>query len=347
MANIDRLLKEYNSIIRLSDVKRQELLLVRDNLRSRLRTGYQIITERMAIVHFRLESQSQGSVVMDTIIRPVRDDYDLDDGLYFIGSLDRRSRPSPAEFHDWVMKALDRGHDDIEKIIDKSTCVRVQYKSGFHVDIPIYYASNFDSPDLADKNRGWTLSHPVEFIAWFEGKINSGFQKGFLLESRLFPEFEKWTTDIRKADHQLRRIVRYLKSWADLRREDMPCGIIMTILAANHYSPNLRDDIALKETLVNIDAELRREFKCLRPTTPEGEDLLKDYKNKEAFLKYLSYFIDNAKNALSEPNEKKACEHWKRSLGDRFPCHLAKDEININIKTSSLAAGVTGKPWSH
>jgi hypothetical protein len=283
---------------------------------------------------------------MDTIIRPVRDDYDLDDGLYFIGSLDKRTRPTPAEFHEWVMKALDRGHDDIEQIIDKSTCVRVQYKSRFHIDIPIYYASSLDAPDLADKNRGWILSHPIEFIAWFEGKINSGFQKGFLLEARLYPEFEKWTSDIRKADHQLRRIVRYMKSWADLRREEMPCGIIMTILAANHYSPHERDDISLKETLVNIQAELTRNFKCLRPTTPQGEDLLNDYKNKEAFLKYLCYFIDNAKKALEELNEKKACDHWQKSFGDRFPCHLAKDDVSVNILTSSLAAGVKSKPWA-
>ena len=116
MANIDRLLKEYNNIIRLSDSKRQELILVRDNLRSRLKYGYQIVMEQVTL-RFHLESQSQGSFVMDTIIRPVRDDYDLDDGLYFIGSLDRRSRPTPTEFHEWVMKAIDRGHDDIEKII--------------------------------------------------------------------------------------------------------------------------------------------------------------------------------------------------------------------------------------
>lgn len=345
MANIDRILKEYNSIIRLEDSKRQELILVRDNLRSRLKTGYQVVVEQLPI-RFQLESQSQGSFVMDTIIRPVRDDYDLDDGLYFVGDLNRQSRPIPADFHEWVIEALDRGHDDIEKIIDKSTCVRVQYKKGFHIDIPIYYASNFDSPDLADKNKGWILSHPIEFISWFENKINSGFQKGFLLEARLYPEFEKWTSDIRKLDHQLRRIVRYMKSWADLRREEMPCGIIMTILAANHYSPHQRDDIAFKETLVNIQAELQKDFKCLRPTTPEGEDLLKEYKNKEAFMKYLGYFIENVKKALEEENEKKACEYWQKCFGERFPCHLAKDVINLNVKTSTLAAGVTGRPWA-
>lgn len=345
MANNNSLFHTYNGIIRLSDDKRLELLRVRDNLRTRLKSGYQIVSKGFKHQH-QIDFQSQGSFVMDTIIRPLHDDYDIDDGIYFIGKLNSTDRPSPDEFHTWVRQALDRGHDDIEKIIDKATCVRVQYKSGFHVDIPIYYADNLDSPDLADKVKGWILSHPIEFIVWFEGKINSGFQKGFILEAKLYPEFERWTTDMRKADHQLRRIVRYLKSWSDLRREEMPCGIIMTILAANHYSPHERDDVSLKETLVNIQSELTKDFKCERPTTPKGEDLLKGYKNKDAFMKYLGYFIDNAKKALEEPNEKRACEHWQKSLGDRFPCHLAKDEVKTNTATTGLAAGVgTSRPW--
>jgi hypothetical protein len=345
MANSNSLFHTYNGIIKLSDNKRIELLRVRDNLRTRIKTGYQIVSQGFKHQH-QIDFQSQGSFVMDTIIRPVHDDYDIDDGLYFIGKLDITNRPSPDEFHAWVFQALDRGHDDIEKIIDKATCVRVQYKGGFHVDIPIYYADNLDSPDLADKVKGWILSHPVEFIAWFEGKINSGFQKGFILEAKLYPEFDRWTSDIRKADHQLRRIVRYLKSWADLRREEMPCGIIMTILSANNYSAHERDDVSLKETLVNIRAELVKNFKCERPTAPSGEDLLKGYKNKDTFMKYLDQFIDNAKKALEEPNDKKACEYWQKSLGDRFPCHLAKDEVKISTATTGLAAGVgTTRPW--
>ncbi len=346
MSNCNELFHNYNNTIRLSEDKRAKLIEVRDNLRRRIQSGYQIVAESFNHRH-QLDFQSQGSFVMDTIIRPLHDDYDLDDGLYFIGNLPRENRPSPEEFHEWVRKALDRGHDDIEKIIDKPTCVRVQYKEGFHIDIPIYYASNLNAPDLADTVKWWILSHPIEFIAWFENKIDSGFQKAFLLESKMYPEFERWTNDIRKTEHQLRRIVRYLKSWADLRREEMPCGIIMTILAANHYSPHQRDDIALKETLVNVEAELRKNFRCERPTTPEGEDLLKGYKNKEAFMQYLGYFIDNAKKALEENNQKKSCEHWQKSLGDRFPCHMAKNEVMVNAAASSLAAGASGnKPWA-
>lgn len=348
MANCNNLFYEYNKVIRLSDPKRVELLRARESLRQRMREGYGIVSRQFSHQHL-VDFQSQGSFVMDTIITPMHDDYDLDDGVYFLGKLKAHERPEPKEFHSWVIRAIDRGFDDIEKITDKDTCVRVEYKDKFHIDLPIYYADNFEAPELADKGKGWILSHPVEFIVWFEDKIKSGFQKAFLLEARMYPQYEKWLTDIRKADHQLRRIVRYLKSWGDLRREEMPCGLIMTILAANHYYPHDRDDISLKETIINIHAELTKPdgFKCERPTIPKGEDLFQAYKNKDAFLKYLKYFIDNAKKGLEEPNEKTACEYWQNSLGNRFPCQLAKNEINVNSGTAGLVAGGAGhKPYA-
>lgn len=346
MANCNSLFQTYNGIIRLSDGKRSQLIGVRNNLRKRMAEGYLIVSKEFIHKH-NLDFQSQGSFVMDTIITPVHGDYDLDDGVYFFGKLKEAERPSPQDFHNWVYKSIDRGHDDIEKIVDKATCVRIYYKEGFHVDIPIYYADNFDHPDLADKVKGWILSNPIEFIAWFEEKINSGFQKAFLYESRMLPEYERWTNDIRKQDHQLRRIVRYLKAWGDLRREEMPCGLIMTILAANNYYPHDRDDISLKETLVKIQASLLKNFECKRPTTPIGEDLLKIYENKEKFMSYLETFIQNAKKGLEEANHKKACEHWQKSLGNRFPCHLAKEEsTSSNAATAGLASGAsTSRPW--
>ncbi len=345
MANLHKLFNEYNQIVKLSDNKRSELILVRNNLRSRIQKRH----EQFAGVVKRydnLEFQSQGSFVMDTIIKPLRDDYDLDDGVYFIGRLSKDKRPTPEIFHKMIVDAIGANYDDVEKVIDKDTCVRVLYKSGFHIDLPIYYADNKQCPDLADKGKGWILSNPVEFIAWFEEKARSGFQKSYLYESSMFDQYERWLTDVRKKDVQIRRLVRYMKSWGDLRREEMPCGLIMTILVANNYYAHERDDIALKETLVLIQSTLRRSFVCERPTTPKGENLFASYKSKEAFMNYLGQFIDNAKFALSEDDPQKACKHWQKSLGDRFPCHLATSIPKPTVLTSALAAGAsTSRPW--
>lgn len=346
MANLYNVFREYNRIIRLPDLKRQELIIVRDNLRSRIQRRHEQFAGIVKPYH-DLEFQSQGSFVMDTIIAPVHDDYDLDDGIYFIGKLSIDKRPTPEVFHKMIIDAIGANYDDVEKVIDKVTCVRVVFKSGFHIDLPIYYADNKECPDLADKKRGWILSNPVEFIAWFEEKARSGFEKAFLYESALYDKYEKWLTDIRKKDVQLRRIVRYLKSWGDLRREEMPCGLVMSILVANNLYEHERDDIALKETLVLIHAALKISFKCERPTTPVGEDLLSSYSNKDAFMNYLGQFIENAKQALLETDPQKACTHWQKSFGDRFPCHVAKSGQEVNISsTSALAAGAsTSRPW--
>lgn len=346
MANLHNVFSEYNKTIRLSDPKRKELILVRNNLRSRIQKRQEQFAEIIK-PYDDLEFQSQGSFVMDTIIAPIRDDYDLDDGIYFIGKLTREKRPAPEVFHKMIIEAIGENYDNVEKVIDKNTCVRVLYKSGFHIDLPIYYTDNKECPDLADKVRKWILSNPVEFIAWFEEKARSGFQKAFLYESKMFDRYERWLTDIRKQDVQIRRLVRYLKAWGDLRREEMPCGLIMTILVANNYYEHERDDIALKETLVLIEATLRKSFKCERPTTPVGEDLLASYKNKDAFMNYLRQFIENAKQALQETDPQKACKYWQKSLGDRFPCYLAPSQAKTtSTSTSALAAGAySSRPW--
>ncbi|KAB1064089.1 cyclic GMP-AMP synthase DncV-like nucleotidyltransferase [Salibacter halophilus] len=329
MANCNELFKHYNSTIKLSDDKRELLRQVRDNLRDRMKRRFVDLPED-EIGNHKLEFQSQGSFVMDTIITPKDDDFDLDDGVYFVGKLKKEERATIDTFHKWVAFSVGES-EKYGTVSDKDTCVRVIYKKEkFHIDLPIYYADNDEAADLAHKKKGWILSNPVEFIAWFEEKIESGFQKSYILESKMYSEYERWLTDIRKNDVQLRRIVRYLKGWGDHLRGEMPPGIIMTILAAENYVANERDDISLRDTLQRIQQYLsNNECKCPRPTTPKDEDLFIDYSNsnKNYFLERLESFINSANQAIANNNQKDACLKWQKHLGDRFPCSLAKDGI--------------------
>jgi len=222
------------------------------------------------------------------------------------------------------------------------------------VDIPIYYADNFDSPDLAEKVKGWILSNPVEFIAWFEEKTKSNFQKAFIYESLKYKEpYEKWLSDIRKGDCQIRRLVRYMKAWADQKKKEMPCGIIMTILVAENFAVNERDDIALRDTLIGVRNYLNRNgFKCPRPTSPEGENLFSSSSQaeKDYFMNALNSFIQSANNAVNAINEKEACSEWEKHLGIRFPCHLAKESHFQPIKSerdieSLKRTAAVAQPW--
>ena len=277
MANIHNLFQHYNSAIKLSDNDREKLKQARNSLRKRMQEIYNKLPDNEKKTH-NIEFQSQGSFVMDTIIKPHIADFDIDDGVYFQGNLTEEERSDTQVFHDLIIKAIDK-NNEIEEIIDKPTCVRVKYYSkygdrdlGFHIDLPSYYAENYESPELAHTKEGWVESSPVEFIAWFEEKTESGFQKAFLFESFKYAEpYEKWLSDIRKKDCQLRRIVRYLKSWADLKRNEMPCGIIMSILAANNYAENERDDISLRDTLIEINNDLEEKLSKLEKRIEELE----------------------------------------------------------------------------
>jgi hypothetical protein len=331
MADLHDVFMNYNQAIRLSDDDRENLKIARESLRTRMKEAFLKLPEKERKTH-SIEFQSQGSFVMDTIIKPDVNDFDLDDGVYFQGSLTEAERADTKIFHDIIIKAIDK-NNEIEEITDKPTCVRVKYKNkyeerelGFHIDLPIYYAEGLETPELAHTDDGWIESSPVEFIVWFEEKAKSGFQKAFIVEALNYAKpYEKWLTDIRKEDSQLRRIVRYLKSWADLSRNEMPCGIIMSILAANNYKENEKDDIALRDTLISINKDLDdNRFQCLRPTPKTGENLFDNSsKEEKAYFKtQLLAFIESAKQAVEKESKKEACAKWQKHLGHRFPCSM-------------------------
>ncbi len=348
MADCHNIFMTFNQIIKLSDQDRNVLISSRNNLRDRIAKKFLLITESERGSH-NIDFQSQGSFVMDTIITPEQDDFDLDDGVYFLGELSENERINPSLFHDLIIKTIDK-HHQIEDIIDKDTCVRVRYsktkdfnkEGGYHIDLPIYYKENSDTPELAHKKKGWVESSPVEFIDWFEAKIKSGFQKGFLVEASKYKDsYEKWVQDIRKNDHQLRRLVRYLKAWADLKSNEMPSGIMMTIFVANNFELDDRDDISLLKTLKNIDKYFEKNgIICLRPTPKKDEDLFENFKSvdKTSFRKALQSLIESGTEAFNNPYQKEACIKWKRHFGNRFPCQYAKEEIDGAKKYSAPAA---------
>ncbi len=346
MANCHSLFIDYNRNIRLSDFKRERLIDARNSLRARINSAFIDLAPHDQYKH-RLEFQSQGSFVMDTIIQPKDDDYDLDDGIYLIGALSKEDRPAASQYHKWIIESIGK-FDPIEHVENRKTCVRVLYKklngdnSGFHVDLPCYYTNDYTCPELGCLENEWILSNPVDFIAWFEEKTESGFKKAFLYEALMFQdEYRQWLTDIRKRDVQLRRIVRYLKGWRDELRGEMPPGVVMTILAAENYCPHDRDDVALRDTLISIKKWLNENgFKCPRPTEPVGEDLFEDYSEtrKKYFSDRLNTFIDRAEKAINNPNQKEACLIWQKAFGEkRFPCSLAKDEIEYSKEYTSPA----------
>lgn len=348
MARLYKTFLDFNKSIRLSEEDRKKLLSHRESLRKRMRENYKK-TPNDVKQALDMRFQSQGSYVMDTIIKPIGDDYDLDDGVYFIERLPQESRPNPQDFHDWVENSVD---NDVsyEKVTPKDTCVRVEFKNKSHIDLPIYYFEG-EHPELAHKKNGWMTSDPIEFIQWFEDKVNSGFERKFLTEYSTESEnYKTWLNDIRKKDAQIRRIVRYLKAWSNFVGGPMPCGLILTVLVAQNYIPSHGDDLALKNTLNKIHQYLRGNgIKCFRPTTPIDEELFAgtSHEDKQYFFNKLRDFVFDAEAAISASTVRHSAQIWSNHLGERFV--LSANDLDTPISSSpsqhNLRQVITQKPW--
>lgn len=306
MANNHDQFIAFNDTIKASKSKLDTLKKNREAIRSKIRTHFKENWKDKIQPKFHW----QGSYAMTTILNPIKDDeglgaYDLDDGVYFIGdSLDERE--SIEWYHQEVLEAV-KNHTT-QGAENNDPCVTVLYADGHHVDLPIYFMVDGDEhPKLAHRKNDWMDSDPRDFTKWFKG---------------------------REEHPQLRRMVRYLKAWCNYITETnakkMPTGCIMTMLATKHFAKDDRDDVALKNLLVDIYDELSADdgFHCYRPTFPEGEDLFENYtqKRKNDFLSALKAFKEDAERAITSTNPHQACLKWQKHFGERFCCSNAKDE---------------------
>jgi hypothetical protein len=117
------------------------------------------------------------------------------------------------------------------------------------------------------------------------------------------------------------QLVRYLKAWANNQVLEMPNGLIMTILVANNYCKNERDDVAFLETLISIRKSLSNSFTCVMPAIPNDDLLLKMAKSKRKtkdFLSSLDVMIRDGQEAVRVRKLDVANSIWKKNLGIKF-----------------------------
>jgi hypothetical protein len=329
MANNHEQFMEFNGAIRLTDARRKSLKGSRKELRRKIRKYFDDEKPN----EIKPKFGSQGSFLMDTIVNPIPRKikvqgeeitlliYDIDDGVYFIGNQNQAERHPVGTYHDWIYEAV-KDHTN-QKPVRKKTCIRVLFADGHHIDLPIYYKQG-TIPELAHFIKNWLESDPQAFTEWFNGQAD--------------------------VNPQLRRIVRYLKAWKDFREftdsgKEFPTGLVLTILACNNYMKHNRDDISIKETLVLMRDRLCRNFECLRPTTPKGENLLAEYSHKDYFMTCLDRMIEKAQKAIDETNPKNGCKHWQDEFGDRFSCSTAKDEKEAENSPGLKTLVGTHKPY--
>lgn len=314
MANSHDAFQSYNSSITLTSAKTNSLQTSRDALRKIIRDYFD--ENDMYCPKFCW----QGSFAMKTIVNPIDDDYDIDDGIYLQGYENTATDEwdSVDTVHTWVLNAVDDQTKEDSK--DKSTCIRVYYSAGYHVDLPIYIVNN-NTAYLAHKTKGWLQSDPKAFKDWF---INLLAVKG----------------------EQLRRVVRYLKAWKDFKDVDLK-GVEITILVAQNFSPYAnRDDKAMRDTLSLILDKLQLNYSCYKPVFPY-EDLFEGHSKtkKESIISKLTSLRDALSSAIDASDIAVATEKLNSCFGSRFPITKSSktEETNsASVYQRTSAPGVLG-----
>jgi hypothetical protein len=293
MADLHNEFTTFHDRIALTPGQIAVLLNVRNAIRERIRNYFRE-TLKLKAPKFR----GQGPHATGTAVNPIGGEYDIDDGVYLqhLDNQDDGDWPAVATVHQWLMNATD-GHSG-EKPMDKRTCVRVRYADQYHVDLLSYGELNGRYHLAVNGEAKWPHSDPLALTHWFIAMV------------KLYGE-------------QLRRLVRYLKAWADFqseRRGKMPGGLILTLLAANHFRSHEKDDIALANTFQAISNAASTIFFVLNPVDINEAltDLLTDAQKKR-FQVAIKAAADNASQAIAQQDEQKASILWRKQLGDRFP----------------------------
>ena len=332
MATLHKEYNGFNSHIRLDQKCIDSLNKSKEAIKTRIRNWF----SKNKPDEIQPKFNEQGSMMMGTAVNPIpKTDsdgntilkYDLDYGVYFISSDDSKKK-SVSTWHNWVYDSVN-GHTN-ETPIDKNTCVRLIFADGHNIDLPIYY-KNGDLLQLAHKGKDWIESDPRAFYRWFNENKTAATE----------------------------RVVRYFKAWKNFREMNntnlkLPSGFEFTILAYNNLAIEEFDDDLFRETVRNMYNELNKYggFKCLRPTTPEGEDVFANYseQRKNNFLTTLKSLLDDLDRVKSENNFKKASEILRNhQFGDRFPLGEDKteEEKSSALKSTLATAIVAPKPYGY
>lgn len=272
----------------------------RDRLKSRLRATDKPLPR---------EFIKQGSYAMKTMVQDADNDYDIDDGIYFTRERlmdDKGKDMTPRSVREMVCAALQDGRFERAPEV-KTSCVRVFYEAGYHVDMPIYRIVTEGSKERYELAAGdsWTESRAADVEEWFDRRNQA-----------LSPDVDN--------GRQFRRIVRLIKKFARSRKAwkaEIAAGFTITKLVEEHFVADaLREDRALRETMQQIQNRLRWNLEVVHPVTPGAK--LTDGPNDSR----TAYLRDRLREALDDLavldrvdcTDKQAAAAWDKVFNTDF-----------------------------
>lgn len=247
---------------------------------SRLKSGLQEYNKEKGTGYKICEDRVQGSMAMHTVVQNDEKDYDIDVAIVFekenLGEMGARAA------RNLVANALRRKTGQFaEEPEVKTSCVRIKYQEGYHVDFAVYRRYR-ESP-----NGEYQYEHAG--AEWTKRGIRA---------------VEDWFRDetADKGD-ALRKMVRLSKMFC--RSRDtwvMPSGLLQTVLCDEQLDEHDRIDEQFYDTMEHIVDRLEESLEVNapvdngRPLTARDTDLtrMKNWKNRlSAQLEKLSVLFDD------------------------------------------------------
>lgn len=312
MANCNSSFKEFLDKVRLSSSKRTHLVSGRDALRKRIKEKFKD-NERTEPKFFQ-----QGSFSTNTIINPIDDEYDIDDGVYLQHlSASKSEWPKTETVHSWIVESID-GHTK-EPPVSKKKCIRAVYAGDYHIDLPIYAEENGKFFLAVKGEDQWCESDPKSFKDWFYNHL-------------------------RDSSEQLRSIILLMKAWADYNNVRGLTGISITVLVCECFqsSPD-RHDISFVETAKEIRRKLKKDRRVIMPVAP-FDDLLGSLSEQrvQRILDDIDTLVGSGQEALNVASEESAVAAWTGLLGDRFPQSKEKTD---SVASAPLVIKTPPRPY--
>jgi len=292
--------KYHNDKVRLPQSTQDTLRGHRDANRSRLTKG--LLKAENPLPN---EFVPQGSHAMYTINQHPKNDYDIDDGAAFekdalVG--DRGAEMTGLQARQMVRDAVD--DNSFKKPPEvRANCVRVHYKEGHHVDIPVYRKCTdiFDDEYLELASSSWRKSDPQGVTTWFNNAVTDKS-----------PDSNN--------GQQMRRITRLMKRFATSRDSwNSPSGFIISVLVDECYSSKLdRDDEALYETMRCVYNRLRSDLSVRHPVLNEYLTKSDEDACMVGVRGHLEKALDDLQVLFDDCTHKAAMAAWKKVFNDTF-----------------------------
>lgn len=199
----------YNSYVVLSQEAQSNLYNKKELNIQRLKDGLKEYNEENKTSYSIKETCVQGSVAMSTVVQNEDDDYDIDVAIVFDKSElgDKGAQATRNMVADALKRRTKQFNTEPEV---KTSCVRVNYVDGYHVDFAIYRR------EYNEWNDSWVYEHAG--ADWTERELN-GLSEWFITQNS-------------NSGGKLRKILRLSKMFCKSRKswKNMPSGLLQTVL---------------------------------------------------------------------------------------------------------------------